>query len=170
MITKKLVKRFDQYLWQNNNHNKKELRQYIKEYFTIAKKVSDAFMSRVYVFRQIESGYHVTSAVWTMNVPTVFPPTDFISLVLVDENTLKDVSMVGWADTKSLVEILSPHLHEVNSYSFLKKLSYWYQYTKEIEQLVKIVVKPLPIINVEIIGVDQIPSPKEEMIYYRNMS
>ena len=170
MITKELVKRFDQYIWQNNNHKKKELRQYIKDYFTIVKEVPDAYVPRVFVLRQIKSGHHLTSATWTMNVPTVFPPTDLICLVLADVIKLQEFRFCGWTDTKSLVETLSPHLHEVNSYSCLKKLHSDYEYSKEIEQLVKTVIKPNPIINVEITKVDLIPSFEEEMIYYRNMS
>ena len=168
MITKKLVKRFDQYFSKNNNNNKKELRQYIKEYFTIIREVSDAYVPRIFVMRQIESGYHVTAAVWTMNNPTVFPPTDFIVPVLYEDNVDKS-GFDCWADTKSLLETLSPHLHEVNSFSFLKKLSYDYEYTKEIEQLVKTVTKPIPILRVEILTVDQIPTTQEELIYYKIM-
>lgn len=169
MITTELVKRFDRYRWQNNNHSKKQLRQYIKEYFTIVKENSDAYVPRISVLRKIESGHYVSAAVWTMNCPAVFPPTDFIAFLLCDDINQKKFRHYGWSDPKSLLEVLSPHLVEVDSYDFLKKLNHDYEYTEEIEKLVKTVAKPMPIPRVEIIGVDMIPSFKEETIYYKNM-
>jgi len=169
MITRKLVKRFNQYRWQNNNHNKKNLKKYINDYFKIVKKNPDVSVPSIFVMKQIESNYHITTAAWTMNVPTVFPPTDFIAFLLCDDINQKKFRQLGWSDPKSLLEVLSPHLVEVDSYDFLKKLKYDYEYTEEIEQLVKTVAKPMPIPRFEIIGVDMIPSFKEQMIYYKNM-
>ena len=170
MSTKKLVKRFDRYSWQNNSQEKKELRKYIEEIFEIKKAVSNAFVPSVFVLQSKKSSLYVTNSTWVMNIRTIFPPTDFITLGLIDERNFKKITFFGWTETKSLIKVLSPHIHELDSYSFLKKLHADYKYNEEIEQLIKIGIKPDPIPKDETILVDEIPSFEEEMIYLLNLS
>lgn len=160
------IRRFDEYFGHRNDERILELRKYIGEYFALIGEVPEAYVPRIFVNRWEDSNSFSTAVTWSNFMCTVFPPTDFIMFTKGELNS-QIVTLLGYTETDSLLQKLSPFLHRLSGYTLTKRLSSEYVYTQEMEDMLRNYLKPMPDPN-KFVGVDMLPSFKEEMTHYEH--
>ena len=167
-IVDNCVNRFDRYFSKNTSAKNKELRRYVKEYFELLEEYSCAYVPRIFV---VEYGLHRsigTAMVWAFNYNTLLPPTDIIFLLSCSDDRENVERIAGYAEVDHLITKLHPYLDDVNSYVFTKmasaKYQDFYEHSEEMDYLIEKFPKPIENIF-RVIGVDVIPSFKEEEMY-----
>jgi len=159
--------RFDEYFGHRNDERILELRKYIGEYFALIGEVPEAYVPRIFVTRWKNSNSFSTLVTWTVNIQTVFPPTDLIMLVSDTEDSWV-VKLLGYAKRDTLLLKLTPLLHRLSGYTLTKRLSSQYEYTQEIEDMLKNCLRPVPDQR-EFLSVDMLPTFEEEMMHYEQI-
>ena len=96
-----LVRRYDKYFAQRNDERIKELRKYVREYFTLTRQIPEAYVPRIFVVRWEDSNSLSTAITWSNYMCSVFPPTDLIILTQVQSNS-PIVIVHGYLETNTL--------------------------------------------------------------------
>lgn len=161
------VKRFDEYFGHRNDERTLELRKYVSEYFSLIGEVPEAYVPRIFVSRWRNSTSFTTSIACGIDLQAVFPPTDLVVLVRNTE-TPWVVNILGYAERDTLLLKLSPLLRRLDGYTLTKRLSSEYKYTKEIENMLKNCLKPVPDQR-EFLTVDMLPTFEEEKMHWHTL-
>lgn len=95
------------------DHNEEQLRQYWQSYSeaksSLMQQFPQAFVATLQIYREREGGKYITMCAWTNFVPTVFPESDYVMLVLSDpgDQEAKNQSKTYIIEQKKLFFLLS---------------------------------------------------------------
>ena len=162
IASEKLIKRFDNYF--PGREQNQDLREYIEKYFKLAYEEGlEGYVPRIYVYYSKKSERYVTSAVVTLNNPTLIPPVDMVGFMEIIDLSLGVFSPQGLLKMHDFLKLLSPYLEKIDAYPYLRLLPFHHRSSQAVVNRIKNSPKLQDFDKEELMPVDMIPSMKEEL-------